>query len=124
MQQKHSTQLLYFDFNIYIHEDVHRPVKAHISNGCLIGQNTTLADFIYVDHSVIGANCVIEERVQIVNSTLWSNVRVGAGSVIHSALLGQDVIIGTNCQILEGCVIHSHSVVLDGTICKETVESI
>ena len=63
-------------------------------------------------------NCVVHvAKIQGDYPTnIGSNTLVGAGSVIHAATLGNDVRIGSRCQVLDGAVVEDGAVLVDGAI--------
>lgn len=71
------------DGSYKIEGDVMIGKNVTIGRGCVIGPNV-----------VIGDNCVIEDGVRLKRSALFSNVKIGASSLIVSSIIGWNSKIG------------------------------
>ena len=78
--------------------------QAHVSNPELIGLNSNIASFAYLDKGVkIGRNVTIYPHAYI-----GANSSIGDNTIIHSGVkIYQDSQIGMNCVLHSNCVIGS-----------------
>lgn len=72
----------------------------------VIGHNVKIkGDAIVGPYSVIGDNCIIEDKAVVHRSVLWENVYVGFESRLSACTVCNHVTIQSNCNIQEGAVI-------------------
>ncbi len=88
---------------------------AKIDKLSIVHPTCTLKPGAEIINSVLGANCVIEERARIENSVLWSSTRVGQSAVVHRSFVGKGGIIGRNTTI-EGAILGDKSSLTDYSI--------
>jgi mannose-1-phosphate guanylyltransferase len=81
----------------------------------IVHPSCTLKPGVEIINSVLGANCVIEERARIEDSVLWANTRVGQASLVRRSFIGKGGIIGRNATV-EGAVLGDKSALTDYTI--------
>lgn len=91
------------------------PDSIKVDKHSIVHPTCTLKPGTEVINSVIGANCVIEERAHIENSVLWSSTRVGHSATVRRCFIGKGCIIGRNSAI-EGAVLGDKSSLTDYTI--------
>uniref|UniRef100_A0A7S3QRY5 Gamma carbonic anhydrase n=1 Tax=Dunaliella tertiolecta TaxID=3047 RepID=A0A7S3QRY5_DUNTE len=77
--------------------------------GVSIGNNTNIQDSAYV-----GASSEYSPPVEIGN-----NVSIGHGAVIKGATIGDNVLIGINAVVSEGCQIEPNSIIAAGAYLEE-----
>jgi UDP-2-acetamido-3-amino-2,3-dideoxy-glucuronate N-acetyltransferase len=65
-----------------------------------LGENTEIREYCTFHETNSGNNCRIYERVSIKRSSLGDNVDVNAGTYIEFAHIGNDIMIGPNCNIV------------------------
>ena len=102
-----------------------RAVTAPLSNGeadavkvdklSIIHPTCTLKPGAEITNSVLGANCVIEERARVEGSVLWPGTRVGNSAVVRRSCVGKGGIIGRNATV-EGAFLGDKSSLTDYTI--------
>lgn len=71
-----------------------------IGEQCVIGPEAVIEPF-----TVIGDRVVVEEGVTIKRSVVWDNTFVGRKAALRGALVGKQVIVGSNASVYEGAVI-------------------
>lgn len=72
-----------------------------------IGSNTSIGD------------CVMVHSAKIQNdhpTSIGNNVTVGSNAVIHACNIHNNVIVGSGAQILDGAIVHSHSIIAPGAL--------
>lgn len=88
---------------------------AKVDKLSVVHPTCTLKPGVEIINSVLGANCVIEERARIENSVLWSSTRVGQSAVVRRSFIGKGGIIGRNTTI-EGAILGDKSSLTDYSI--------
>jgi len=84
------------------------PDQTYIDAGVQIGPDTTIwPGSVLQGTTVIGAGCVLESNVQIVNCTLADQVTIKSGSVLHDATVGSEASIGPMAHLRPGSVLGS-----------------
>lgn len=83
----------------------------YLEEGTVFGGNVILENGF-----VAGKNCIIENNCTISESVFGDGVKIGCGSGIYSAIIGDHATIGENCIIAEGCVIQSGAKIENGTV--------
>lgn len=79
---------------------------AHLHSPVLIGGNVKIkANATVGPYSVIGDNCIIEEKALVHRSVLWDNVYVGVEANLSACTVGSHSTIKRNCTVQEGVVI-------------------
>ena len=71
-----------------------------IERGCVVGKKTVIGPY-----AVLGRNVIVGDNVQIDNSIVFSDVKIGANTIIKGAIIGEGAIIGRNVQVNTGCII-------------------
>lgn len=77
-----------------------------------------------LSHIHVGAGSNVQDNCVIHNppgleTRIGKNVSVGHGAIVHGAIIGDDVIIGMNCTLLNGCEIGEGSIVGANAMVKE-----
>jgi mannose-1-phosphate guanylyltransferase len=88
---------------------------AKVDKLSVVHPTCTLKPGAEIINSVLGANCVIEERARIENSVLWSSTRVGNSAVVRRSFIGKGGIIGRNATV-EGAILGDKSSLTDYSI--------
>jgi NDP-sugar pyrophosphorylase family protein len=86
---------------------------AEIPAPSIVDPSCTLKADVQIINSVVGRNCYIEERARIENSVVRGGTRIGAGSIIQSAILGKGCHIGRTVELGSGTVLGDKSVMTD-----------
>ncbi|KAL8969406.1 MAG: hypothetical protein Q9183_002011 [Haloplaca sp. 2 TL-2023] len=88
---------------------------SRVTNRCVLGQATTIAEGATLRESTLGRGCRIGRNVVVEGSYLWSDVVVGENSTIKNAILANGVVIGNGCSIDSGALISYNVRIADGT---------
>jgi NDP-sugar pyrophosphorylase family protein len=86
-----------------------------IDSRSVIDPGSTVKAGVEIINSVIGANCVIEERARIEDSIIWAGSRIGVGANIRRSVIGKSGIIGKNASV-EGAILGDKTSLTDYTI--------
>ncbi|THG95257.1 hypothetical protein EW145_g7991 [Phellinidium pouzarii] len=78
---------------------------SHVGPLTQLGPDTSIAADARVTRSVIGAHCFLGPGATVTDSNLWDAVRVEAGCVIESSVLGKGVTVLRGSRIERGCLI-------------------
>ncbi len=87
-----------------------------IDKASLLDPSVTLKAGVEIINSVIGANCVIEEKARIENSVIWSGTRIGAQAQIQNSFIGKSALIGKGVT-LDAAVLGDKSNITDYSSC-------
>ena len=87
-----------------------------VDKASLLDPTVTLKAGAEVINSVIGANCVIEEKARIENCVIWSSARVGAQAQLRDSFIGKSALIGKGV-ILDTAVLGDKSNITDYSSC-------
>ncbi len=93
------------DAKICIDESVKLSKSAVLKGTVIIGKDTVIANDVLLQNCVIDQGCEIEAGCQIIDSILWKNVTLGAGSRLKNSVICNDTTIGEKCYFYEGSVI-------------------
>jgi mannose-1-phosphate guanylyltransferase len=81
----------------------------------VIDASCTIKASVEIVNSVLGPNCIIEERARIENSVLLAGTRVGKQSEVLNSIVGKSGIIGRNARV-DGAVLGDKSQLTDYSI--------
>ncbi|MFA6209025.1 MAG: NDP-sugar synthase [Candidatus Obscuribacterales bacterium] len=82
--------------------DLARGVQRSVSGIVLVGKNVTIGSNVeFIGHVVIGDNCTIESGACLIDSIVWSDSKVGAGSYVYDCILTTGTILAPD-TVLEG----------------------
>ncbi|NOT61897.1 MAG: NDP-sugar synthase [Acidobacteria bacterium] len=65
-----------------------------IDKASLLDPSVALKNGVEIINSVIGANCVIEEKARLENCIVWSGTRIGAQAQLKNSFIGKSALIG------------------------------
>lgn len=72
---------------------------------CVVSSTAEIGLGAEIWNSVIGPDVSVGPGAQVHFSHLMKNVELRHGAIVHSAILGQDVTVGRQCVVPEGCVL-------------------
>ncbi|MDX2030567.1 MAG: NDP-sugar synthase [Blastocatellia bacterium] len=81
----------------------------------VIDPTSSLKPGVEIVNSVLGANCIIEERARVENSVLLAGTRVGKAAEIRNSIIGKSGIIGRNSKV-DGVVLGDKTSLTDYSI--------
>ena len=85
-----------------------------------MGKDVSFGCNVVLEKGVVcGDNCAVKSDCILSASVLGNNVRVGEGSGIYKAIIGDGAVIEANCIIQEGCVIEQGCVIKEGTVLEK-----
>ncbi|MDD3654425.1 MAG: mannose-1-phosphate guanyltransferase [Desulfotomaculaceae bacterium] len=90
---------------------------ALIGAGCQIGAGVRVEPL-----SVLGDNCVLQERGTIKRSVVWSNVYIGENVALRGAVIGSRVKLHSNAGVYEGAVVGDDSIIKENGLLKPDVK--
>lgn len=70
-----------------------------IDGRSVIDSTCSLKSGVEIINSVLGPNCIIEERARIESSVLLAGARVGKGAEISESVIGKSCLIGRNAKV-------------------------
>jgi len=80
----------------------------------MIGDGTTIGDNVLIaPYTTIGTNCNIMDDARILSGYIYNNVTIGSGTTISGAIIDNDTIIGTECNLENGTVIGARTSIGD-----------
>lgn len=90
---------------------------ALIGTGCQLGAGARVEPL-----TVLGDNCVLQERGTIKRSVVWSNVYIGADVALRGAIIGSRVKLHANAGVYEGAVVGDDSIIKENSLLKPDVK--
>ena len=87
-----------------------------VDKASLLDPSVTLKPGAEIINSVIGANCVIEEKVRLENCVVWSGTRIGAMAQLRNSFIGKSALIGKGVT-LDAAVLGDKSNITDYSSC-------
>lgn len=88
-----------------------------VGNGSCLGAGVQVAPY-----TTIGDGCLIQEKVSVKRCVLWNNVYLGTGVALRGAVLCSRVQVRANCEVYEGAVIGSDSVLAERSVVRPDVK--
>jgi mannose-1-phosphate guanylyltransferase/phosphomannomutase len=90
---------------VYIDLGATIAADATLAGTVIVGPRARIESGAAIQDAVIGADCVIGSRSQLISTILWDRVRIGVEAGLREATVCNDVTIGDRCQIAEQTVI-------------------
>jgi mannose-1-phosphate guanylyltransferase len=87
-----------------------------VDKASLLDPSVTLKAGVEIINSVVGANCVIEEKARLENCVVWSGTRIGAQAQVRNSVIGKSALIGKGVT-LEAAVLGDKSNITDYSQC-------
>jgi len=89
----------------------------------VIGRNCKVkAGAVVGPYSVLGDNCIVEEKAKIHRSILWDNVYVGVEAQLNACTVCSHATIKQNCLIQEGAVIGARCRIEDDSTIRTQIK--
>lgn len=116
-------------YNSIIHEDTTVGPFAHLRDGAEIGPKNRIGNFVEVKKSSTGYNTKASHLAYIGDATVGQNVNFGCGSITvnydgkhkYQTLIGDDVFIGCNVNMIAPIKIEEGSLIAAGSTLTENV---
>lgn len=90
--------------------DLARGVQRSVSGALLVGKNVTIGPNVeFIGHVVIGDNCTIESGACLIDSMVWSDSTVGAGSYVYDCVLTTASILAPGTVLESQALLQSKS---------------
>ncbi len=97
--------------------------SAHIVAPVVIGRNCKIkAEATVGPYSVIGDNCIIEEKARLYRSVIWDNVYVGVDTQLSACTVCSYATIKANCDVQEGAVIGARCRIEDDSTIRTQIK--
>ncbi len=116
----------YLNYQPYIGENINLSETAWVIGNSEISNNVTLKEYVVVrgdgEKIKIGKNTKIYERctVHVASNYLGTNIGenciIGKFSVIHACQIGNEVIVGDNCVIMDGSNLGNNCILMKDTL--------
>ena len=118
-------------FNSTVHEDTTIGPFAHLREGANIGSHNRIGNFVEVKKSSTGNNTKASHLAYIGDGTIGKNVNFGCGAVTvnydghhkYQTIIGDDVFIGCNANLIAPIVIGDNSFIAAGSTLNKNVPS-
>lgn len=103
---------------------------AHIREGCDISNNVRIGNFVEVKKSTIGSGSKLAHLTYVGDANIGQNCNIGCGVIFcnydgkvkHKTTVGDNVFIGSNCNLVAPLNISSNSFIAAGTTVTKDVE--
>lgn len=99
-------------YNIYKAKSAKVSRNVRLTNSVVIGNDSVVKDGVCIARSILGAKCVINENVTVLNSHLWGDNIIEQGVAIKDSIIANGVTIRAGATISRGCML-AHGVVID-----------
>jgi bifunctional UDP-N-acetylglucosamine pyrophosphorylase / glucosamine-1-phosphate N-acetyltransferase len=115
--------------NSVVHEDSTVGPFAHLREGANIGAHNRIGNYVEVKKSSTGANTKASHLAYIGDATVGHNVNFGCGSITvnydgvnkYQTMIGNDVFIGCNANLIAPIVIGDNSFIAAGSTLNKNV---
>ncbi|XBC39770.1 MAG: bifunctional UDP-N-acetylglucosamine diphosphorylase/glucosamine-1-phosphate N-acetyltransferase GlmU [Buchnera aphidicola (Chaetogeoica yunlongensis)] len=102
---------------------------SHLQNGTILKNNTHIGNFVEIKQTIIGNNSKAKHFSYIGNTTMGKNVNIGAGTITCNyngkeklnTIIGDDVFIGSNTQLIAPINIEKKTIIAAGTTVLKSV---
>ncbi|MBO4412918.1 MAG: UDP-N-acetylglucosamine diphosphorylase [Clostridia bacterium] len=104
---------------------------AHIKQNSKIGDNVRIGNFVEIKNSQIGFGCKLAHLTYVGDAEVGKNVNFGCGVVFanydgnkkHKTVVGNDVFIGCNCNLVAPITIGDNCFIAAGTTLTKSLEN-
>ena len=93
------------DFNKYMTSQTNVHYSSSVSSNCFIGSKTQIGPGCKIQNSTIGQNCKIGSDVVIIDSVIFDDVEIQNGVQVQSAIICNQVFVGAETKIKNGCIL-------------------
>jgi mannose-1-phosphate guanylyltransferase len=80
-----------------------------------LGAGVSVHPEALVEHSVVGAGCVVPSRARVIDSVLLPGVELGPGAHVEASAVGRQAVIGAHARLV-GCVVGDGESVPPGVV--------
>ena len=109
--------------DIWVGKDVEIDPEAKIEGPIIIGDFTRIKKGAEIsEYSVIGENCLIEEKSSIKKSIIFHNTVVGRKCELRGAIVGKRCVIGESVSIYEEAVVADDCSLGSGTVIQSGIK--
>lgn len=84
----------------------------------VINDDSSIADGVKLNNSIIGNNCKIGKQTELNNSVIWSDVTVGGGSRLNRSVIGHRTKIGDNVVLIDHVIVSDDCTIGSGATIK------
>lgn len=96
---------------------------SHLRNGTVLNDNIQIGNFVEIKESKIGYKSKIKHLSYVGNSKIGRKVNIGAGTIFCNydgkeklnTIIGNNVFIGSNCQLIAPITISKNTIIAAGT---------
>jgi len=105
----------------FIYKCLNRSIDraAILSNGCMVGHNTSISKNSNLKNTILGKRCRLETNVIIKHSHIWNDVLIEDNVRIFNSIICSDVVIKSGALIEKGCVIGKGCIIGSNVVVKE-----
>ena len=108
---------------VWVDDAVEIDDNVEISSPCLIGKNTRIKKNVSIEgYSVIGENCIIDERSGLKRSILWRNCLVGKNVQLRGSVICNKVHFRDNSSAFEFSVVGEDTVIKENAVVKPSIK--
>ncbi|HRX91936.1 MAG TPA: DapH/DapD/GlmU-related protein, partial [Candidatus Izemoplasmatales bacterium] len=116
-------------YNSIVHEDTSVGPFAHLRDGAEIGPKNRIGNFVEVKKSTTGRNTKASHLAYIGDASIGQNVNFGCGAITvnydgknkYKTLIGDDVFIGCNANLIAPINIEDNSLIAAGSTLNKNV---
>ena len=102
---------------------------AHLRNGCEIGANCRIGNFVEIKNSKLGEKCKVAHLTYIGDAELNENCNVGCGVVFcnyngcvkQKVKVGKNVFIGSNVNLIAPLVVEDNAYIAAGSTINKNI---
>eukprot|EP00605_Chrysophyceae_sp_TOSAG23-4_P001136 GSChrysophyteH1.ASY1.ANO1.1242.1 assembled CDS len=90
-----------------------------IGEGVVVGTGTTLGQHVSLSRCIIGRNCSLGNSCTLIESHIWSNVRIEDGCTVRQAIIAENVHIKAGATVGRGCILAAGVVIGSNVVLPE-----
>ncbi|QCI23078.1 bifunctional UDP-N-acetylglucosamine diphosphorylase/glucosamine-1-phosphate N-acetyltransferase GlmU [Buchnera aphidicola] len=103
---------------------------SHLRHGTILKNNTQIGNFVEIKETIVGHASKIKHLSYLGNSKIGKKVNIGAGTIFcnydgkkkSNTIIGNNVFIGSNCQLVAPITIANDTVIAAGTTVIKNVK--
>lgn len=96
--------------------------RVNLKGGVIIGANCVIEDGVELENSVIGDGCIVKGGAKVVDSILWERVYVGNKAHITEGIVGSDTHVRDGATLEAGVVISEECRIGDHSTVRSNVK--
>ncbi len=112
-------RLMHGKRNVYREKGVSMPRTTQIGEGVVVGTGTTLGQHVSLSRCIIGRNCSLGNSCTLIESHIWSNVRIEDGCTVRQAIIAENVHIKAGATVGRGCILAAGVVIGSNVVLPE-----